>query len=248
MQDLPNVEALLRPAKAHPTQQLWRGLLVEVRHIDSHGQGWVCCECRQSLKKKCLPKYSLNNDLWIGDPPLVLRKLSFAEMLLIARHYPRCYVFKLYPKDSIRGFNPAHLQRGMAGNVSLYEVNTEAVAGMVEGNLLPQRPEVLSNVLAITFIGTRRLPNNWLSRTFQVRCAAVHEALQWLKANNPLYSDIAISSDQLVTLPEEGIPAEVMALIRHKDNESAAVQEREGYVDSDGTGENGKCQYSWKGH
>ena len=89
------------PAKPHPAHQLWRGLLVEARHIDSHGQGWVCRECSQSLKQNRLPKYSLNNNLWIGDPPLVLRKLSFAEMLLIARHYPRCYVFKLYPKDSM---------------------------------------------------------------------------------------------------------------------------------------------------
>ena len=48
--------------------------------------------------------------MWLGDPPLVLRKLTFAEMLLIARHYPRCYVFKLYPKDGMRGSNPAHLQ------------------------------------------------------------------------------------------------------------------------------------------
>ena len=47
--------------------------------------------------------------------------------------------------------------------------------------------------------------------------------------------------------PEE-IPAEVMALIRHEDNESAAVQEREGYVDSDGTGLNGKGQCSYKEH
>ena len=44
------------------------------------------------------------------------------------------------------------------------------------------------------------------------------------------------------------IPAEVMALIRHEDNESAAVQEREGYVDSDGTGLNDKGQCSCKEH
>ena len=46
----------------------------------------------------------------------------------------------------------------------------------------------------------------------------------------------------------EGIPAEVMALIRHEDNKSAAVQEREGYVNSDGTWLNGKGQCSCKEH
>ena len=65
----------------------------------------------------------------------------------------------------------------MTGNVSLYEVNAGAVAGMLEGNLLPQRAEMLSNIIAITFIGTRQLPTNWLSRTLQVRRSVVHEAL-----------------------------------------------------------------------
>ena len=98
------------------------------------------------------------------------------ERLLVARHYPRCYVFKLYPKD---------------GNVSLYEVNTEAVARM----FLPQSTNTLSNIIAIIFIGTRRLPTKWLSQTFQVRRWAVYEALQWLQANNELYHDIEISAE-----------------------------------------------------
>ena len=142
-----------------------------------------------------------------------------------------------------RGFNPAHLQRGMAGNVTLYEVNTDAVVGMLEGNLLPQPAETLSHIIAITFIGTRRLPTNWMTRTFRVRRSAVHEALQWLQANNELYSDVVISADRLGTLPEDHIPAELMALIRHVDDESVATQEREGYVD-DSTEETGETSYT----
>ena len=171
--------------------------------------------------------------MWLGDPPLVLRKLTFTKMLLVARHYPRCYVFKLYPKDSMRGSNPAHLQRGMAGNVTLYEVNTNAVGGMLEGKLLPQPIETLSNIIAITFIGTRRLPSNWMARTFKVRRSAVHQALQWLQANNELYRDIVISPQQLAALPEDNIPAEVMALIQHIDDESVAIQERAGYINDE---------------
>ena len=66
----------------------------------------------------------------------------------------------------------------MAGNVTLYEVNTSAIASMLEGSLLPQAVETLSSVLAITLIGTHKLPNDWLSQTFRVRCQAVHEVLQ----------------------------------------------------------------------
>ena len=83
--------------------------------------------------------------MWLGDPPLALHKLTFVESLLIARHYTRCYVFKLYPKDGTRGYRASHLQRGMAGNVTLYKVNTSAITSMLEGALLPQSVNMLSS-------------------------------------------------------------------------------------------------------
>ena len=82
-----------------------------------------------------------------------------------------------------------------------------------------------------------------MTRTFRVRRSAVHEALQWLQANNELYSDVVISADRLGTLPEDHIPAELMALIRHVDDESIATQEREGYV-NDSTEETGETSYT----
>ena len=51
----------------------------------------------------------------------------------------------------------------MAGNITLYEVNTEGVAGMLEGKLSLQPVKTLSNIIAIMFIGKRSLPTNWLS-------------------------------------------------------------------------------------
>ena len=202
-------------------------------HIDASGKGWVCNECRRALQAGKLPKLALNNNMWLGDPPLALRKLTFAETLLIARHYSRCYVFKLYPKDGTHGYNPAHLQRAMAGNVMLYKVNTSTIASMLEGSLLPQGVETLSSVLAITLIGTRKLPNDWLSQTFRVRRQAVHEALQWLHKHNILYQDIKTSHERLAVLPEDRIPEEIEAVIRYEEDETVAVKEREGYVMED---------------
>lgn len=143
----------MAPKETHTEQNTWHGLNVLQTHIEVNGKGWVCEECQRGLQAGRLPKFALNNNMWIGDPPLVLRKLTFAETLLIARHYARCYVFKLYPKDGSRGYNQAHLQRAMAGNVTLYDVNTSAVASMLEGNLLPQGVASLSSIVAITFIG-----------------------------------------------------------------------------------------------
>ena len=116
-----------------------------------------------------MPKFTLNNNLWLGEPSLLLCKLTFTENLLIARHYTRCYIFKLYPKDGSLGHDCTHLQCAMAGNVMLYKVVTSGVVSMLEGALLPQGAGTLSSVLAITFIGTCKLPSDWLTRTFKVR-------------------------------------------------------------------------------
>jgi len=165
---LPNVRRLLAPTNIHPAQELWHGLNILKTHINVDGHAWVCHECARAIRADRLPKFALNNNMWLGDPPLQLRKLTFVENLLIARHHTRCYVFKLYPKDGSRGHHPAHLQRAMAGNMTLYEMNTSAVASMLEGQLLPQGVGTLSSILAITFIGTWKLPSDWLSRTFRV--------------------------------------------------------------------------------
>ncbi|KAI6138412.1 hypothetical protein BKA82DRAFT_3932534, partial [Pisolithus tinctorius] len=166
----------------------------------------VCEECHRAMRADRMPKYALNNNLWIGDIPLTLQKLNFVETLLVARHYPWCYVFKLYPRDGGRSQNPRHLQRAMAGNVTLYEINTLAVVDMLEGTLMPQTVQTLSSVLAITFIGTKHVPTDWLSQTFRVRRDVVYDALRWLQENNMNYEDIKICHECMVALPEDGIP------------------------------------------
>ena len=171
--------------------------------------------------------------MWVGDPPVALHKLTFAENLLITQHYPRCYVFKLYPKDGSCGHHPAHLQWAMAGNMTLYEVNTSAIASMLEGLLMPQGISILSSVLAITFIGTWKLPNDWMARTFRVRREAVYEALQWLHKHNKLCHNVNISQEWLALLPEDQIPEEVEALVRYEEDETVGIKEWEGCVMED---------------
>ncbi|KIN98793.1 hypothetical protein M404DRAFT_54144, partial [Pisolithus tinctorius Marx 270] len=56
----------------------------------------VCGDCFRALSGDRMLKLALNNNMWLGDAPLVLRKLTFAETLLVAWHYPCCYIFKLY--------------------------------------------------------------------------------------------------------------------------------------------------------
>ncbi|KIN96568.1 hypothetical protein M404DRAFT_33056 [Pisolithus tinctorius Marx 270] len=104
----------------------------------------------------------------------------------------------------------------MAGNVTLYEINMVAVVDTLEGRLMPQTVEMLSSVLAITFVGTKYLPTDWLSRTFQ--------------ENNENYQDIMICPECMQSLPLDGIPVEIEAMVCYEENEDSAVWEREGYT------------------
>ncbi|KAG1859029.1 hypothetical protein DFJ58DRAFT_715769 [Suillus subalutaceus] len=138
----------------------------------------------------------------------------------------------LYSKDS-HGGNPSHMQRGMAGNATLYDMNTDDVAKMIGGQFLPQPVDTLASIIGITYIGKQDLPKDWLKSTFCVRRAVVFNALVWLKANNPLYADIQISEDLLARLPEDEVPEEIISIIRHEASDDVAMRESEGYVPSE---------------
>ncbi|KAF8516497.1 hypothetical protein JB92DRAFT_2829301 [Gautieria morchelliformis] len=102
--------------------------------------------------------------------------------------------------------DPDALQRGMAGNVTTYAINTPQVSEMLQGKLLPRCPDVLASVIAVAFIGRGNVPKNWLKSTFRVWRQVVLEALIWLRANNPLYQHIPLSQEHVDSLPVDDIP------------------------------------------
>ncbi|KIM64606.1 hypothetical protein SCLCIDRAFT_114565, partial [Scleroderma citrinum Foug A] len=189
----------------------------------------LCHNCLHALQCNSLPKLALSNHMWIGKIPPELEMLTLPEQLLIARYYPRCYIFKLFPKGEC-SYNPNHLQHGMAGNVSLYNMNTDAVVVMLEGQMLPQCPSKLASVIAVTYIGTKKLPKSWLKSTFQVRRHVVHDALIWLKRHNPIYHEVTISNERLDSLPIDDIPWEILSTIRHEPDGEIVQKESAGYV------------------
>ena len=64
----------------------------------------------------------------------------------------------------------------------------------------------------------------------------MREALLWLKANNPLYSDIEISEERLSQLPEDGIPEEIILTVKHSADVELVEKEHGGYVPIDDKG------------
>lgn len=234
LDNIPNGQ-LLEPTHPHPAQRLHRGMLLEEAGVvgpsDGGGDscGWICDACMKLLKAGVRPKLALANNMWIGSVPDELRVLTVPEQMLVALHYPKAFVYKLFTRDGVIR-DPDLLQRGMSGNVTVYPIELKDVVGMLEGNLLPRRPELLVSVIAICFVGVGRLPQRWLKGTFRVRRAVVHTALQWLKRNNPLYRDIEISEERLLLLPVDSVPRELLSTVRTERSATTARREREGYV------------------
>jgi hypothetical protein len=229
------VRDLLKPLHSHSAHALWHGALVLGEDINGW-KAWICWECSSALEKEKVPRYALANELWIGTIPSELAILTIPEQLLVARYYPRCYVFKLFPRNGGH-LKVDQLQRGMKGNVSVYELNTQDVVEMLQGQKMPNAVTTLASVLAITILGSVSLPKDWLKTTFRIHRKVVYEALVWLKMNNSLYADIKIERERLQMLPEDGVPDEVLSLIRQEVDESVADKENDGYVDV-GTGGN----------
>ena len=75
-------------------------------------------------------------------------------------------MFKLFPKKGAVSINLDHLQRAMKGNVTAYKLNQADIASMVEGRMMPCRPQILASLLTITFIGQDKLTKEWILRTF----------------------------------------------------------------------------------
>lgn len=230
----------LRPKSEleHPAQVLTHGMLLDSSAITSDDDGRpsevnVCGECLDGLKKEnttAPPKYSLANNLWIGEIPWELRRLTVPEQLLIALLYPRVFVFKMWPKKA-EGIRAENTQRGMRGTVSTYEQDIRGIAAMTQGKLMPRPPSILSSIITVTFIAKGRLPKSWLYNTFRVRRHAVRAALIWLKTNNTkYYGDIEISDTHLQQLPEDGVPEEIIANVHQSEDVGIVDQESEGYV------------------
>lgn len=234
--ELPN-QHLLTPAFRHPAQSLVNGMLLHspaLAQSDNRMWGAICTECLQDIQAKKTPLHSLANGLWIGDVPDELAILNLPERLLIGRYFPAVYIIKLYPqRKGAKNWDSNSLNSGVRGNVSSYQLNTPEVAAMTEGNLLPHRPALLAVTIGITIVGPKDLPVKSLPSLLSVNRNRVKNALTFLKHQNHLYRDIIISEENLRLLPEDGLPAELLTIIKHSDQQHLLEQEREGYVIGD---------------
>ena len=237
LSDVPNSHRLV-PKTPHPAHDIYNGRLLQPEAVAVDGQHTIisiCQACLDELHKPGdkPPRYSLANNLWIGRIPWQLQLLTFPEQLLIAHLYPRVFVFKLFPKRQGGVRQASGLQNAIRGNVSTYDMSMDGITGMIQGNLMPRWPTILASLITVTFIGLGDLPKAWIHSTFRVRRKVVHDALLWLKENNPYYGDIEVSVPHLEELPEDDVPEEITDIINQSDDIGMVEQESAGYVPQD---------------
>lgn len=234
LKNIPNKHHLI-PHMAHAAHELVDGLLFFTPGLGlSKATVYLCHECRNQLKLNKKPRLSLSNGMWIGNIPPQLDNLNLPERLLLAKYFPLAFIVKLFPKHkNAHSWNRNQMHSALRGNVSTYRLDPRQVASMIDGTMFPRPVKILSAMIGITFVGPKGLPESTMPAMFKVRRWRVRDALSWLKANNPLYSDIEISEERLLELPEDGIPDEIMLTAKHSTNIEAVEREHEGYVPAD---------------
>ena len=223
----------LHPVMSHSQHTIINGMLLHPAGLKNDDSASMCTECCRALTSDKIPSFALANGMWIGEIPHELAFLTLPERLLIAKYFPAAYIIKLYPKKKgARHWDKRQLYSGLKGNVSTYQLDQAQIACMVDRSIMLQQAKVLAATIGITFVGPKNLPDRGLPDMFKVRRIRVQRALEWLRENNPLFSNILISSSRLADLPENDVPYELQATTKFSSDTTTLYAEQDGYVPS----------------
>ena len=148
---------------------------------------YVCSRC--SRDKKSSKRFSCENSMIPSCVPHELQNLTQIEML-IARALP---IMRVYIKPGG--------QRGYSGHCINLPQKVKELAMS-----LPRYPKDL----AVIIVKVKGKDNTF--RDVTMRKQKVHNALVWLINNNPHYSNLEINEDALSSLPENGVPPDLMTV------------------------------------
>jgi hypothetical protein len=151
----------------------------------------VCHLCRPCIQKKkftTIPLYSYANGCWIGKVPPELQGLTFLEEQCIARARSTHCTAKINAE-----YGPLKAK----GNVCILPQEPRSLE-----KVLPPPINVLYDEVAVILVASDKniVTEEILKKSpLLIRRTRILKALEWLKTNNPLYSDIEISYDRLVS-------------------------------------------------
>ncbi|THU88272.1 hypothetical protein K435DRAFT_608902, partial [Dendrothele bispora CBS 962.96] len=144
-----------------------------------------------------LPLRSYANGIWVGGLPNELRGLTFLEEQCIARARTTKCMFKLE-----LGASGQYASRG---NVCILPQEP----GPLSTSLPPPLSQLHDEIFVSVGSPDAEITVDTLAKTpLLVRRTRIIDALRWLQANNPLYSDLDIQSvyTNAAEYPDHGIP------------------------------------------
>ena len=138
------------------------------------GKQYICKTCHSKAIKDRLPCQALVNNLYVDDVPTQLESLKKLEQIIIAQRI-------VFEKIIVM---PKGQQRKIKGAICNVPVECDQTC-----NILPRPPE-RSGIILLKL--KRKLQFRGHVYFEAVRPEFIMTALNWLKANNPLYKDIQI--------------------------------------------------------
>ena len=181
----------------------------------------LCLTCHDLLSKGNIPKFSLANNLWLGEIPVELQGLTIPEEKLISLYRHNSCIIKLY--------SPFHstttAQAALRGNCITFLQNIPNIA-----NSLPLTLNDLCDTLKVIFVGANPPKRIHLRKVLTVRKKKVAEALHWLKRNNVLYRNVEINLDNIAELPDDDVPESIISTMEQRIGDEENPSERAGYV------------------
>ena len=184
---LENVSRIERTDRCKKIQELDGPLLAP-------GCTRICLKCKQSLKQNKLPLESLANGHWLGEIPLQLKDLSYAEKLLVTRVRHNYCVVRV-----------SMGMHKMKANAIAFRNPTPKIY-----DILPPPKNEIENILTVLFVGCSAPTTDDLKWTpLLVRHKKVYDALTWLVLNHQNYHNVIISTVNLHTYNDDQIPVPV---------------------------------------
>jgi len=181
----------------------------------------ICQKCHDALSKEHIPKFSVANNMWLGDVPAELQGLTIPEEKLISLYRHNSCIIKLH--------SPFHstttAQTALKGNCITFLQNLPNIV-----DSLPLTLDDLCDTLKVIFIGARPPDRIQLKKVLTVRKEKIVQALRWLKKHNILYQKVNINLQNINQLPEDDVPECIMSTLEQKLADEEMESERVGYV------------------
>lgn len=152
----------------------------------------ACDVCLKAIQDKQVPLACSSELRWLPcqhQYPDVIRDLTFLEERLITVNIPYACVTRFEAMPRRRN---VQYRKHVRGHVSVFVGDLEGTARDVLPHPLVRSLEYVH----VIWTGPHRPPPTDVSRLLAVRPRKVLAALDWLKQNNPLYSDVTIDRQE----------------------------------------------------